>query len=463
MTNINEQQPQISEMVLNAHKAQQLFETFSQDKIDSIVCAIGKYVYDHAELLGQMCIDETGIGNLPDKTQKSRVKSTTIWASLKDKKSRGIIGEDIEKGLVFIAKPMGVVAAITPITNPVVTPMCNTMFALKCGNAIIIAPHPKAQQVALYLCAAFMNIVREHDGPENLIQVVQNSSVEITQELMRTADVIIATGGKAMVEAAYSSGKPAFGVGPGNVPVIIDRHINLDEAAAKIVLSAAFDNSLICSHEQCVLVPEESYDAMVEAFINTGKVWYNADENVIEAFRKTLFNEGKLNSKIVGLAAWKVAKAAGISIPESTRLILLKAQGAGVADILCKEKLCPVICILPYSSFEHALDMAEANLEVEGKGHSAAIHSDDEDHIRAAGVRLSISRLVVNQPSATSAGGSFANGLAPTSTLGCGSWGNNSISENLTYTHLMNVSRIGKVIASKAPKSLDEIWLEFNY
>ncbi|MFI3190451.1 succinate-semialdehyde dehydrogenase [Crenothrix sp. D3] len=458
MTTVNEQHSQISEMVLNAHNAQQLFETFSQDKVDSIVCAIGKYVYDHAELLGQMCIDETGIGNLPDKTQKSRSKSTTIWANLKDKKSRGIIGEDVEKGLIFVAKPIGVVAAITPITNPVVTPMCNTMFALKCGNAIIIAPHPKAQQVATYLCDAFMNIVREHNGPENLIQVVKNGSVEMSQELMRTADVIIATGGKAMVEAAYSSGKPAFGVGPGNVPVIVDRQVNLEEAAAKILLSAAFDNSLICSHEQCVLVPEESYEAMVAAFINTGKVWYSADEDSIDAFRKLLFHDGKLNPKMVGLSAWQVAESAGISIPETTRLILLKAKGAGVADILCKEKLCPVICILPYGSFEQALDMAQANLEVEGKGHSAAIHSDNEDHIRAAGVRLSVSRLVVNQPSATSAGGSFSNSFSPTTTLGCGSWGNNSISENLNYTHLMNVSRIGKVIASKAPKSLDDIW-----
>ena len=451
--------PQITDMVLKAHEAQRVFETFSQQDVDSIVRDIGKYVYDNADLLAQMAIEDTGIGDLQDKIQKCKGKSSVIWNNLKGKKSRGIIGEDKEKGLIFVAKPIGVIAAITPVTNPVVTPMCNAMFALKCGNAVIIAPHPKGQHCAEYLGEAFKDIVRRHNGPENLVQVVKNGSVETTKELMQAVDVIVATGGGAMVKSAYSSGKPAFGVGPGNVPVIIDRNVDLQEAVAKIVMGASYDNGLICSHEQCVLVPEEKYNDSVESFINTGKVWYSADEDVIEAFRKTVFHDGKLNPAVIGLPAWKVAAVAGISIPESTRLILLKVKGAGTADILCKEKLCPVVCILPYGSFEQALEMAQANLEVEGKGHSAAIHSNNEDHIRAAGVGLTVSRLVVNQPSSTSAGGSFLNGFSPTTTLGCGSWGGNSISENLNYTHLMNVSEIGKVIENKRlPATPAEIW-----
>ena len=450
---------QINDMVSSAREAQYIFETFSQQTIDQIVRGIGKYVYDNADLLAKMAIDDTGIGNFEDKVLKCKSKSSVIWNNLKGKKSRGIIREDTEKGLIFVAKPIGVVASITPVTNPVVTAMCNVMFALKCGNAVIIAPHPKGQRCAEHLCEAFMTIVQTYNGPENLVQVVKNGSIEITRELMQAVDVIVATGGGAMVKSAYSSGKPAFGVGPGNVPVIIDRDVDLDTAVAKIVTGASFDNSLICSHEQCVLAPEEEYNAVIEAFINTGKVWYSEDEDVIEAFRKTVFHEGKLNPDVIGIAAPKVAAAAGISVPESTRLILLKAKGAGTADILCKEKLCPVICILPYDSFEHALEMAQANLEVEGKGHSAAIHSNNEDHIRAAGISLTVSRLVVNQPSATSAGGSFLNGFSPTTTLGCGSWGGNSISENLDYTHLMNVSEIGKVIEHKrVPVSSTEIW-----
>ena len=449
----------ISAMIANGREAQRIFETFPQQKVDLIVREIGKFVYDNAELLSQMAIDDTGIGNLEDKIIKCKIKSTIIWNSLKGKKSRGIIGEDTARELIFVAKPIGIVGCVTPVTNPVVTPMCNAMFALKCGNAVIIAPHPKGQRCADFLCSAFENIVLRHGGPENLIQVVQNGSLDKTKELMRSVDVIVATGGRAMVESAYSSGKPAFGVGPGNVPVIIDRDVDLNEAIGKIVTGAAFDNSLICSHEQCVLVPAEKYDDAVQAFIDTGKVWYSADADVTEAFRKTVFHEGKLNPEVIGLPAWRVGAAAGVSLSESVRLILLKADGAGDADILCKEKLSPVICILPYDSFEDALSMAQANLEVEGKGHSAAIHSNNEEHLRAAGLKLTVSRLVVNQSSSTSAGGSFLNGFAPTTTLGCGSLGGNSISENLNYTHLMNVSNIGKVIKNLSiPSNLAEIW-----
>lgn len=459
LDNIEKHSPEISQMVFKARTAQRIFENFSQQAIDSIVRDIGKYVYDNAELLAQMAIADTGIGNFQDKILKSRSKSAIIWHSLQGKKSRGIIGEDSEQGLVFVAKPLGVIGVITPVTNPVVTPMCNVMFALKCGNAVIIAPHPKGRRCAEHLCDAFMEIVRKHHGPEDLVQVVKNGSVETTKELMQAVDVIVATGGGAMVKSAYSSGKPAFGVGPGNVPVIIDNDVNLDETVAKIVTGASFDNSLICSHEQCVLVSEQQYDDAVAAFINTGKVWYSADAEVIEAFRNTVFQNGKLNPAVIGRPAAEVATAAGISIPETTKLILLKAKGAGRADILCKEKLCPVVAILPYSNFEQALEMAQANLEVEGKGHTAAIHSNNEQHIRDTGLRLTVSRVVVNQASATSAGGSFLNGFSPTTTLGCGSWGGNSISENLNYTHLMNVSRIGKVIPNQSvPTTPAEIW-----
>jgi succinate-semialdehyde dehydrogenase len=451
---------QISEMIFKAREAQRTFENFSQQDTDSIVRDIGKYVYDNAEILSQMAIQDTGIGNLPDKIIKNRSKSATIWNSLKGKKSRGIIDEDAVQGLIFVAKPIGVVGAITPITNPIVTPMCNVMFALKCGNAVIIAPHPKGQHSANHLCAAFMDIVRKHGCPENLIQVVKNVSVETTQSLMQAVDVIVATGGSAMVKSAYCSGKPAFGVGPGNVPVIIDQDVNLDEAIAKIVTGASFDNGLICSHEQFVLVHENQYNAAIESFIKTNKVWYSEDEEAIDAFRNTLFYNGKINPAVVGLSAWKVAEAAGINnVPETIKLILLKAKGAGTTDILCKEKLCPVVGILSYSTFEQALEMAQSNLEVEGKGHSAVIHSKNEEHIKKAGLSLAVSRLVVNQDAAISAGGSFFNGFSPSTTLGCGSWGGNSISENLNYTHLMNVLRIGKPIENKTiSANLDEIW-----
>ena len=448
----------IQELVSNSREAQSIFESFKQEQVDAIVRDIGKYVFDNAEPLARMAVDETDMGSYDDKVLKNKGKARVIWNNLKDKKSRGVIGEDSEANLVMVAKPMGVVAAVTPVTNPIVTPMCNGMFALKTGNSVIFAAHPKAQGCTEYLAKEFMKIIKSHGGPDNLVQVVTNGSVEKTQELMQSADVVVATGGAAMVKSAYSSGKPSYGVGAGNVPVIIDRNINLQEAVEKIVDGASFDHGIICSHEQFVIAPEEDFEQTVETFTNTGKVWFTDDKQQIQTLKEVVFLDGHLNKDVVGRSASEVGKMAGIDVPETARLILLPADGSGTEDILAKEKLCPVIAIVPYASFDDAVAMAKANLLVEGAGHSAALHSNSDDHIKQAGLELPISRLVINQPSSTTAGGSLTNGFAPTTTLGCGSWGGNSISENLDYKHLMNVSRIGKVIADKKVPTDEEIW-----
>ena len=448
----------VQDLVDKARFAQKEYELFSQEKVDIIVRDIGKFVYDNAEQLAKMAVEETEMGSYEDKVLKNKSKARVIWNNLKDKKSRGVIDEDKESSLVFVAKPMGVVAAVTPVTNPIVTPMCNGMFALKTGNAVIFAAHPKAQKCAEFLTQKFMKIVKTHDGPDDLIQVVTNGSVEKTQELMQKADVVVATGGGAMVKSAYSSGKPSFGVGAGNVPVIIDRNINLKDAVEKIVDGASFDHGIICSHEQFVFAPEESFNETIELFTNTGKVWFTDDHNQIQKLRDVVFIDGHLNKDVVGKSASDVGKLAGIEIPASSRLILLPADGSGTEDVLAKEKLCPVIAIVSYATFEEAIKMAKSNLLVEGAGHSAALHSNNDENIQKAGLELPISRLVVNQPSSTSAGGSLTNGFAPTTTLGCGSWGGNSISENLDYKHLMNVSRIGKIISDKKVPTDDEIW-----
>lgn len=449
---------EIKELVLKAKKAQSVYELFSQEQVDAIVRDIGKYVFDNAEPLAKMAVDETDMGSYEDKILKNKGKARVIWNNLKDKKSRGVIGEDVEDNLVFVAKPMGVVAAVTPVTNPIVTPMCNGMFALKTGNAVIFAAHPKAQKCTEHLALEFMKIIKKHKGPDNLVQVVVNGSVEKTQELMQSADVVVATGGAAMVKSAYSSGKPSYGVGAGNVPVIIDRNIDLKDAVQKIVDGASFDHGIICSHEQFVITPEEDYQETVKTFTDTGKVWFTDDKEQIQILREVVFQNGQLNKDVVGRSATEVGRMAGISVPESARLILLPAEGTGSEDILAKEKLCPVIAIVPYSTFDDAVIKAKENLLVEGAGHSAALHSNSDDHIKQAGLELPISRLVINQPSSTTAGGSLTNGFAPTTTLGCGSWGGNSISENLDYKHLMNVSRIGKIIHDKKVPTDEEIW-----
>jgi succinate-semialdehyde dehydrogenase len=449
---------QVAQLLAKARVAQAAFEAFSHEQVDAIVKGIAKYVYDNAEPLARMAVDETGIGVYEDKIVKNKGKARAIWNSLKGKKSRGIIGEDAENNLVFVAKPVGVVGAVTPVTNPIVTPMCNGMFALKAGNAVIFAPHPKAEKCTVLLTAEFMKIVKAHGGPDDLVQTIQNGSVETTQELMKVVDVVVATGGGAMVKSAYSSGKPSYGVGAGNVPVIIDRDVDIKEAADKIVTGASFDNGIICSHEQFVFAPAEKYDEVLDAFEATGKVWFTDDEALIQKFRDLVFPEGHLNKHVVGRSCREIGAMIGVDVPASARIILLPAKGAGTSDILAKEKLCPVVAIVPYQTFEQAVAEAKSNLLVEGAGHSAAVHSNTESHIRHAGLELPISRLVVNQPSALTAGGSLTNGFAPTTTLGCGSWGGNSISENLDYKHLMNVSRIGKVITHKPAPTDAEIW-----
>jgi succinate-semialdehyde dehydrogenase len=247
-------------------------------------------------------------------------------------------------------------------------------------------------------------------------------------------------------------------VGAGNVPVIVDEDADLGEATTKIVQGASFDNGIICSHEQFVLVPEGKYGDAITSFQATGKVWYTEDPAIIQKFRDIVFPGGRLNKDVVGRSCKEIGAMIGIDIPATARIILLPAMGAGADDVLAKEKLCPVVAILPYKSFNEAVAKAKANLLIEGAGHSAAVHSNNESRIRMAGLELPVSRLVVNQPSSFTAGGSLTNGFAPTTTLGCGSWGGNSISENLDYKHLMNVSRIGKVIANKKVPTDAEIW-----
>ena len=357
---------QVQELVARARVAQDEFEAFSQEQVDAIVKGIGKYVYDNGEMLARMAVDETGIGVYEDKILKNKGKARVIWNSLKGKKSRGIIGEDAAANLVFVAKPMGVVGAVTPVTNPIVTPMCNAMFALKAGNAVIFAPHPKAEKCTQHLTEAFRQVVRANGGPEDLVQMVRNGSVATTQELMKDVDVVVATGGGAMVKSAYSSGRPSFGVGAGNVPVIIDREVDLEDAVAKIVTGASFDNGIICSHEQFVLAPVEQYDETVESFIATGKVWFTADKDQIQKFRDIVFPDGHLNKDVVGKSAADIGALVGIEVPKTARIILLPAEGAGTADLLAREKLCPVVAILPYERFEDAVGFAKANLLVEG-------------------------------------------------------------------------------------------------
>lgn len=447
----------IKSLIEKSRIAQKEFEKFDQQQVDAVVKAIAKVVYDNAVDLARMAADETRMGVFEDKIKKNQGKSKIIWNSLKTKKSVGIISCNEETGVVEVAKPMGVIGVVTPCTNPIVTPMCNAMFALKGRNSIIIAPHPRAKKCARRVVDLFNEAIKQYNAPENLIQVIDEASVELTDALMKAVDVIVATGGMGMVKAAYSSGKPAFGVGAGNVQCIVDRNVNIKDAISKIVAGRTFDNGIICSGEQTIIAHEDDYGAMITELKANG-AYYIEDAAERDRLRKALFVDGVMNKDLVGQPIGKVAEFAGLKLPEGTRLIAVKADGTGSADTLCKEKMCAVITTFQYKTFAQAVDIAIANLEAEGKGHSISIHSDNTKNIEYAANVIPVSRVLINQICSTMNGGSFFNGFAPTTTLGCGSWGNNSISENLDYKHLINITRIGYFMKDAKVPSDEEMW-----
>jgi succinate-semialdehyde dehydrogenase len=425
--------------------------------MDAAVLAIAKAVHDNAEELAVLAVNETGMGNVPDKIAKNKSKSRIIWHDLKGKPSKGIIERNEQTGITKVAKPIGIVAAITPCTNPIVTPMSNAMFALKGGNAIIITPHHKAIGCSTRTVDLIRTEIKKLGLPEDLVQILDEHSRDNTRNLISAADIVIATGGMGMVKSAYSAGKPALGVGAGNVQCIIDRGQDVSAAVPKIVTGRAYDHGIICSGEQSVICPSEAFDGILKTFEENG-CYVARDVAEVDAIRNAVFTDGKMCGNAVGQSAAYIAEKAGIKIPKDTKAIIVVADGAGDADLLAKEKMCPVIAAYRYDGFDEAIEIAKANLEAEGKGHSVSIHSDSKDHIEQAGEALSVSRFLVNQVCASSAGGSFFNGLSPTNTLGCGSWGNNSISENLTYTHLVNVSRIAYHMEDNPVPTDEELW-----
>lgn len=447
----------ISSLIKKAKVAQKEYEKFNQQQVDDVVREVAKVVYDNAKDLAKLAVDETRMGVFEDKIKKNQGKAKIIWSSLKGKKSVGIIDVNEKTGIVKVAKPMGVIGMVTPCTNPIVTPMCNIMFALKGRNSMIIAPHPRAKKCAKYLVDLFNVSIQKFNTPEDLIQVIEEPSVDLTKELMSKVDVIVATGGMGMVKAAYSSGKPAYGVGAGNVQCIIDREVDIKEVVPKIIYGRIFDNGIICSAEQSVIVPEENYDRIIEEFKANGAFFIDNSEDK-EKLRKALFINGIVNRDVVGQSVSKVAEIAGIDVPEDSKVILVEADGIGDEDELCKEKMCLVLSTYKYKDFSQAVEIAQANLNAQGRGHSVSIHSNNRKNIEYVADTLEVSRFLINQICATMNGGSFYNGLAATTTLGCGSWGGNSISENLDYKHFINISRIAYYKKDAKEPTEDQLW-----
>ena len=455
-----EAQEQLNEMIAKARVAQKEFETYPQEKVDAAVRAIGKAVYDHAEELANLAVEETRMGKVESKIAKCRNKSKSTWWRMKGKKSRGIIERDEETGIVKVAKPIGVVGCVTATTNPVINPMHNSMCALKCGNAVIISPHPRAKKVGARTVELMNEALDALGMPKNLIQIIEEPTMELSAGLMKSADLCICTGGPSLVKTAYSSGKPVYGVGQGNVQVLVDRDVDYNEVAKMVIAGRTFDNGVLCTCEQNIICPRDKADEMIAAVKANGAYYIGTQEDA-DKVRNSAFPGGVFNKEWTGTSVQEMAKLAGLeNVPEDAKVIVCCTKGYAREEVLAKEKLFPMLSLFLYDTWEEAMEIARANLAMEGMGHSVVIHSNTKEHIEAVPAVVNVSRYAVNQVGGTALGGAMDNGLNPTTTLGCGTWGNNIISENLWYTHLMNVSRISYKVPSMYVPSDEEIWAE---
>ena len=451
----------INELMARARAAQEQIENYSQEQVNELVTAVAWSLckQENNEYLARLGVEESGMGKYEDKVTKNRRKTMGTLRDLLDPKAItvGIIDVDEEKGITQIAKPVGVVGALTPVTNPSATPVNKTMMILKGRNAVILAPHPRAKKTCGEVVRLMHHELAKIKAPLDLVQYLEGPSKELTQELMRQVDLVVATGGQPMVRAAYSSGTPALGVGAGNAVVIIDTTADIDDATTKIVLSKTFDYATSCSSENSLVIHESIYDQVLEALKRKGGYLTSPEEK--KALQNLAFPDGHLYAGIVGQPTQAIASMAGIPLEavKDTKFLIVEEEGIGRDCPFSGEKLSIILTVYKYREFEEALNMVERIIDYEGKGHSCGIHSTDDDHIVTLALRMKVSRILVNQAHCFGNGGNFDNGLNFTLTMGCGTWGGNSISENLSYKHFINVSRLSRVIPERMPTE-EELW-----
>ena len=418
----------------------------SQHEINDIVHQMSMAAVDQHMHLAKLAYDETGRGIYEDKAIKNLYASEYIWNSIKDNKTVGIIGEDKQKGLTYVAEPIGVICGVTPTTNPTSTTIFKAMIAIKTGNPIIFAFHPSAQQSSKYAAKVILEAATKAGAPKDCIQWIEVPSIEATKQLMNHKDIalVLATGGSGMVKSAYSTGKPALGVGPGNVPTYIEKTAHIKRAVNDIIGSKTFDNGMICASEQVMVVDKEVYSDVVKEFKLHHTYFVNKNE--LQQLEDAIMNEDKTAVKpdIVGKSAVNIAKLSGISVPEKTKLLVAEIDGIGKDYPLSREKLSPVLAMVTAKSTGHALQICEDTLKFGGLGHTAVIHTEDSQLQQKFGLKMKACRVLVNTPSAVGGIGNMYNELIPSLTLGCGSYGRNSISHNVSAVDLLNIKTIAK-------------------
>jgi len=442
----NDVQAVIDELAAKANVALEKMSDFDQEKVDYIVHQGAIAALDKHMMLAKMAIEETGRGVYEDKAIKNMYASEYIWNNIKHDKTVGVINEDKQKGLIEVAEPVGVICGVTPTTNPTSTTIFKSLIALKTRNPIIFAFHPSAQKCSAEAARIVRDAAIEAGAPEDCIQWIEHPSIEATQTLMNHPGVatVLATGGAGMVKSAYSTGKPALGVGPGNVPSYIEKTAKIKRAVNDLILSKTFDNGMICASEQAVIVDKEVYDE-VKAEFAAHNVYF-VKPNEVAKLEAVVMNEAKtaVNPKIVGHHAREIAAWAGIEVPSDTKMLIVELEGVGPDYPLSREKLSPVLAMVKANSTEHGFELCEAMLNLGGLGHTAVIHTENEDLQVKFGLRMKACRILVNNPSAVGGIGDIYNEMIPSLTLGCGSYGKNSVSRNVSAVNLINVKTIAK-------------------
>ena len=438
---------ELTKRIEQLREAQKQFATFSQEQVDEIFRQAALAANHNRIKLAKMAVEETGMGIVEDKVIKNNFAAEYIYNQYKNMKTCGVLEEDKTSGITKVAEPIGVISAIVPTTNPTSTAIFKCLIALKTRNAIIISPHPRAKNATIEAAKIVLEAAVKAGAPEGIIGWIDEPSVELSQNVMRESDIILATGGPAMVKAAYSSGRPALGVGAGNTPAIIDETAHIKMAVNSILISKTFDNGVICASEQSIIVLDKVYDEVKKELAERGAYILKGEE--INKVRSIILNErGGLNADMVGQSAYKIAKMAGVDVPETAKVLVGEVTSVELEEPFSHEKLSPVLAMYKATSFEEALDKADRLIELGGMGHTSVLYTDqvkNRDRVLTFGERMKTARTLINMPAAQGAIGDLFNfKLAPSLTLGCGSWGGNSVSENVGPKHLINVKSIAE-------------------
>lgn len=436
----------LQKTIEKVRKAQQEFSKYTQEQVDKIFQAAAIAANQNRIPLAKMAVEETGMGIVEDKVIKNHYAAEYVYNKYKDIKTCGVLEQDDNYGIKKIAEPIGVIAAVIPTTNPTSTAIFKTLIALKTRNGIIISPHPRAKQSTIAAAKIVLEAAVKAGAPEGIISWIDVPSLELTNVLMQSADIILATGGPGMVKAAYSSGKPALGVGPGNTPAVIDETANIVLAVNSIIHSKTFDNGMICASEQSVIVSDKIYDRVREEFMRRGCYLLNAEET--EKVRKTIIINGALNAKIVGQSAHTIAQLAGVDVSENTKILIGEVESVDLSEEFAHEKLSPVLAMYRASSFEDAVSKAYRLIEDGGLGHTSSLYINtvtEKEKIEKFYNTMKTCRVLINTPSSQGGIGDIYNfKLAPSLTLGCGTWGGNSVSENVGVKHLINIKTVAE-------------------